>query len=123
MPSSSVLTATILQAADKEKIHRQILASARYFIAQGQATATDQRIDDQYYLGCRIIPGPKADPALSALLPSYHPDELKRMGIGIIDHVGTSNASPEMTRAAFGILSDEEANHYESVRRTQLGMA
>ncbi len=96
--------------ADKQKIFE----STRYFVAQRPASNDFIETCDGYFRGHKVIPGPKANPALSPLLNVRDITVLEQVHfIRFVDNLTTDGADEDTRRALFTIMTDDEADEYE----------
>jgi len=105
--------------ADKQKI----LDSTRYFVAQKVASNDFSDTIDGFYKGHRVIPGPKADPSVSAYLNVRDIRFLEsQYYIRFVDNKTTEDADEDVRAALFVPMTDREADDYEDHLRKLRGI-
>ena len=114
MPHSSAVTAKIVNHPEPRVQAEAIWANTRYLIAQKPKTEDFAGTDENHYIGRTVIPGPKANPNLVAVLEEQKLDKLMQdYGITFIDFQTTAGADQDVTEAPFTVMSNSEADDYE----------
>lgn len=100
--------------ADKQKLFE----NTRYFVAQRPSSNDFSDTIEGYYKGCKVIPGPKADPTLTPILNVWDIRILEaQYFIRFVDDQVTAGADDELKEALFTIMTDTEADEYEAELR------
>lgn len=114
MPHSSAVTAKIISAPEPRVAAEKVWASTRYLVAQKPKTDDFAGTDENHYLGRTVIPGPKANPNLVAMLEETNFEVLmEKYGITFIDFHTTAGADQDVTEAPYTVMSNPEADDYE----------
>lgn len=97
---------------------QELFENTRYFVAQVPATNSFSGTIEGYYKGCKVIPGPKANPKLSPILNVRDIKILEaQYFIRFVDDQVTAGADDELKDALFTIMTDMEADEYEEELR------
>ena len=92
----------------------------RYLVAQEPAASDYSETKPGYYKGRVVIPGPQANPKLSATMEfgSANVRDFEQMmnrhHIRFVDNMTTDNADESVKRALFTVMDASEANDYEA---------
>lgn len=120
MPSvtSGQLTERLRRSNNVLADKQELFEKTRYFVAQRPATNSFSGTIEGYYKGCKVIPGPKANPRLSPILNVWDIKILEaQYFIRFVDDQVTAGADDELKEALFTIMTDTEADEYEAELR------
>lgn len=123
MVTSTQLTEKINQQANPMEAMFNMWLKTRYLVAQLPAAADYNETVPGYFHGKYVIPGPKADPKLSTTLGIPHTTindfqtMMNQYYIRFVDNKTTEDAGEDVRRALFTIMSNEDADSYESKLR------
>ena len=124
MPTSSVLTAKILNSPDPLATREAIWSKTRYLVAHKAKTDTFSGTDTEHYQGRHVLPGPLANDELCPTMANMDIDYLEsQLGITFIDYATTEGADASVIAAPYGVMSSSEADDYEFQLAELLGIA
>jgi len=116
--TSSQITERLRNSKNVIEDKQRLFEQTRYFVAQRPAVNGFTDTIDGYYKGRKVIPGPKADPTVSSVLNVNDVRLLEsQYFIRFVDNATTDNAEDDVRMALFTIMSDMEADEYESILR------
>lgn len=122
MPTSTQLTEMILRSPNPKAAMHKLWDRTRYLVAQRPATEKDTTTKEGYYNGRVVVPGPLADPTISAVLTNTDLDiVMNQFFIRFVDNSVSAGAEESVVQALYTIMSDAEANEYEAQLRKLAG--
>jgi len=114
MPTSSQITAKANAQPNPEAWEAKLYEKSRYLVAQKPASSVSVT-KDGFYEGKVVIPGPKANPKLSAVPANTNYLLLKQVHyIRITDDKTTQDADSSVGMSLYTVMTDEQADHYEA---------
>lgn len=120
MYTSKQLTHKINQSPNPQEAEFKTWQSTRYLVAQDPVSKDYAETTDGYYQGRHVIPGPKADPSVSAVLLDTDFNIIKHdYFIRFTDSLTTDSADESVGRAIYGIMTNKEADEYEEHLRNE----
>ena len=119
MVTSTQITNKVNNSPDPLAAEFKIWTNTRYLVSQTPATSDYNETVPGYFEGRFVMPGPKCNKQLSgglgiATLTINDFQDLKnKYFIRFTDNATTDDASEEIRRALFTIMSNDEADRYE----------
>lgn len=119
MVTSTQLTNKINNSPDPLVAEFNIWKNTRYLVSQSPASSDYSETVPGYFEGRFVIPGPKCNVKLSDGLgiPTLTINDFQNMKnqyfIRFTDNATTDNASEDIQRAIFTVMSNDEADRYE----------
>jgi len=114
MATSSQLTDFIRDQKNPKESKFDLWDRCRYLVAQRPIDDTIDVSNIQYYLGRRVIPGPKANERFGVLVDVDDLDVIEQQYyIRWTDSNTTANADLHIGQALFTIMTTQEADAYE----------
>lgn len=122
MVPSTTITAACIQQPNPAQAELDFWNSTRYLMTHEPVQPGETKTSSEYYRGHRVIPGPKANPALVAPFYTNDLNTLKNVhGIRFTDFNTTAGADMETVRANYGAMDDQEADQFEKLLSASAG--